>query len=582
MAAPVKPKLSLSMVKNAVIIDGDNSMLSLVGNYLTKASVGGLQKFNSGEEAFKYIEQNPVDLVILDWKMKNPTGLALYEKIRAMENAIQLPIVLISGVVTANDVQIAQVDKFAKFIVKPFAEEVFLSSISKFVGKPSTAQTKNSQTNSGSEPGKAASAGQNQTMTNSQGKPSDMQIVRNGSNVKDDQGGLVIVAGGKANGLGLQVDKGQRISGNGTEIFDQDGPGPAMNARQSGPGQGDEFSAVQKRDAGSDMEIRQSRAGNGSEIDAKQEGHAGQGFSMNQEGSGPGSSMNGSFAKDGIGGPGFDVNVEGPKTDNNFDGKFQAQKPGAANDGEFEKLKAGNSANASMPSNQSGMGFNVNAQNQGLPTGQDFLDPQNNSGSGGDASQSNGSGNGFNVNQNGAGSVGDISGTQQSSPANGQDYQFSGTESGNNASDGMNQDADRVIPKPAGFALDDGADAKPERVKKSLCKAVVMGSQVEVFVPLDVLVVDHDEAQQKLIAQHLTEIGAEKVQCLSESPTAWDRIQTEPFDLIIIDWKLKGLSGLALYSRIRERAETASTPVIVISMARTRSRWSLVSSLRAR
>jgi two-component system chemotaxis response regulator CheY len=89
------------MLKNAIIVDGDPAMLSLVGNYLTNAKVENIQKFSNGEEALKTILASSCDIIILDWKLKKPSGPEVYNAIRANPDRVKLPILLISGSVTA-------------------------------------------------------------------------------------------------------------------------------------------------------------------------------------------------------------------------------------------------------------------------------------------------------------------------------------------------------------------------------------------------------------------------------------------------------------------------------------------------
>jgi CheY-like chemotaxis protein/tetratricopeptide (TPR) repeat protein len=610
-APPAKPVLTLQHLECAVIVDADNSMLSLIGNYLTKGKVGNCNKFLTGDQAKDFIQNSLCDLLIIDWKMKNPTGLQFYEFVRGMEQYKQLPIVLVSGVVTPNDIQIAQVDRFARFIVKPFAEEVFLTTILKFVGKPGVAVKKPAPAQIPQQVAPAVSSEQTQgAVQSSQSvsignkKDSGLQIIKNSSNKKiDGKNDMMIVAGsGNKSGLGLHVDKGQRIAG-GTnpQIFDQDQHGLEINARTSKEDLGGDFEAVQKRDQGNEWEMSETEfSGLSDDGTIKNESHD-LTFTANQEGPKDGTNLDGTFSRSGVIGQGEDLKMQ--RASNS--GDFNAQQEGA---------RHSDFAGEAGPEARGGS-FDGNFGTESKPTGKDMADPRRASSTGqnmrsanrGDSSstsanQTQGRTSNPWVMEEDAGSPdipapeGQPLQNQTPSPAEGSqgpdglgasseqqenlnhelglDGTSPGLETANEGSE-VRHVEEPEAPRSDGEAgsdntqksaiLDESAIPAKDRPRKTLCVSTVMGTKVDVLVPLDVLIVDHDEAQQKLIAQHLTEIGADNVQTLSESPTAWDRIQEQEYDLIIIDWKLRGLSGLALYSRIRENPPTATTPVIVMS-----------------
>ena len=92
-----------------------------------------------------------------------------------------------------------------------------------------------------------------------------------------------------------------------------------------------------------------------------------------------------------------------------------------------------------------------------------------------------------------------------------------------------------------------------------------------------VLVVDDDELARNLIANHLGRMGMGTVDLVEDGDAAWQKIQEKSrensqessrensYDLIILDWKLPGLSGLALFNRIRQHPGYRVTPLLVVS-----------------
>lgn len=84
-------------------------------------------------------------------------------------------------------------------------------------------------------------------------------------------------------------------------------------------------------------------------------------------------------------------------------------------------------------------------------------------------------------------------------------------------------------------------------------------------MPEKVLVVDDDSAVAYLIEQLLNEIGVKTVKNLQSSVEAWDEAMKEVYDLVILDWKIPEVSGLALLSRFRADDTYATVPILVIS-----------------
>lgn len=80
-----------------------------------------------------------------------------------------------------------------------------------------------------------------------------------------------------------------------------------------------------------------------------------------------------------------------------------------------------------------------------------------------------------------------------------------------------------------------------------------------------VLVVDDDEVARNLIANYLRRLGVENIDLYEDGDSAWHAMQRTRYDLLVLDWKLPGLSGIALFNRIRGRRGYRSTPLLVIS-----------------
>ncbi|MEV6343107.1 response regulator [Actinoplanes sp. NPDC051851] len=79
-----------------------------------------------------------------------------------------------------------------------------------------------------------------------------------------------------------------------------------------------------------------------------------------------------------------------------------------------------------------------------------------------------------------------------------------------------------------------------------------------------VLVVDDDPGVRDLIAFILGRTGY-RVITAADGPTALDVFRESRPDLVLLDFVMPGLDGVSVCSRIREEAEAARIPVVMMS-----------------
>src|SRR3974377_616725 len=80
-----------------------------------------------------------------------------------------------------------------------------------------------------------------------------------------------------------------------------------------------------------------------------------------------------------------------------------------------------------------------------------------------------------------------------------------------------------------------------------------------------ILVVDDDVDTCRNLSDILTDLGY-AVDTAHDGPSALDKVRKRSYDLALLDFKMPGMDGLALYREIRKlRAETV--PIIVTAFA---------------
>lgn len=80
----------------------------------------------------------------------------------------------------------------------------------------------------------------------------------------------------------------------------------------------------------------------------------------------------------------------------------------------------------------------------------------------------------------------------------------------------------------------------------------------------NILVCDDEIHIVRAVQFKLSRAGYE-VRCAADGEQAWHEIERHPPDLLITDYQMPNMNGLALIERIRERGQTRDLPVIVLS-----------------
>jgi CheY-like chemotaxis protein len=89
---------------------------------------------------------------------------------------------------------------------------------------------------------------------------------------------------------------------------------------------------------------------------------------------------------------------------------------------------------------------------------------------------------------------------------------------------------------------------------------------------LKVLVVDDVETMRKVTAGQLASLGFGPVELAANGADAWGMMERKRYDLIISDWNMPALTGIALLQMMRASPRHAQTPFIMITAEAERSR----------
>ncbi|MDP7344613.1 MAG: response regulator, partial [Alphaproteobacteria bacterium] len=105
---------------HALVVDDDQSMISLIATVLQSMGVRRIERALDGDRALEMFQNDPniVDFVICDWMMPKMSGLELLKQVRKLNSDI--PFLMLTAKSTIDAVKLATDAGVSQFLTKPF------------------------------------------------------------------------------------------------------------------------------------------------------------------------------------------------------------------------------------------------------------------------------------------------------------------------------------------------------------------------------------------------------------------------------------------------------------------------------
>jgi CheY-like chemotaxis protein len=113
--------------KFVLIADMDASAAKILRSALLKLGVEAVLTVSSGEDALKRIRDGSIEMLIVDWKLSDVSGLQLLNRLRQEPKSLMLPLLMTSGVLKEADFRLLDDFPLTRLLIKP-VDKVVLSS----------------------------------------------------------------------------------------------------------------------------------------------------------------------------------------------------------------------------------------------------------------------------------------------------------------------------------------------------------------------------------------------------------------------------------------------------------------------
>jgi two-component system chemotaxis response regulator CheY len=117
-----------------LVVDDFSTMRRIIKNILRQLGYDNVVEADDGTTAWEVLNKDNIDFIISDWNMPKMTGIELLRKVRASEEYVDLPFLMVTAEAQQENIIEAVQAKVNNYIVKPFTPETLGQKIDKIFG----------------------------------------------------------------------------------------------------------------------------------------------------------------------------------------------------------------------------------------------------------------------------------------------------------------------------------------------------------------------------------------------------------------------------------------------------------------
>ncbi len=115
------------MLPNVLIIDNDKYTLEVMSLYLDDVAM--VDTALSGQQALEFVQNNPVDIILLDIEMPIMDGFATLEQLRKIEKCINVPVILVTGKTDKQTILNSYIMGVDGYLAKPVKKDLLVEKV---------------------------------------------------------------------------------------------------------------------------------------------------------------------------------------------------------------------------------------------------------------------------------------------------------------------------------------------------------------------------------------------------------------------------------------------------------------------
>ena len=121
----MKKEFEVKIPETVAVIDSDEAGRNLSIKFIKDLGVNEIEVFDDGESFLDVAKEKSFDAIVMDWKLPKIGGLALFNRIKMMDDYADSPILVTSGFIEKQDFQLLSEFGMSSLLEKPFDQEKF-------------------------------------------------------------------------------------------------------------------------------------------------------------------------------------------------------------------------------------------------------------------------------------------------------------------------------------------------------------------------------------------------------------------------------------------------------------------------
>jgi len=127
--------MAVDLSMPVLVVDDYKTMIRIIRNLLKQLGFSDIDDAADGTEALAKMQQRQYGLVISDWNMEPMTGYELLKEVRADENLMKTPFIMVTAESKTENVIAAKKAGVNNYIVKPFNAATLSAKINAVFGE---------------------------------------------------------------------------------------------------------------------------------------------------------------------------------------------------------------------------------------------------------------------------------------------------------------------------------------------------------------------------------------------------------------------------------------------------------------
>jgi len=111
-----------------IIVEDEQAIRDMLA-YILQANGFAISSFSEAQSAFKYLQINKPDLILLDWMLPNLSGLQFIKKLKAKNHTAHIPIIILTAKADEEQKILGLETGADDYITKPFSPKELVTRI---------------------------------------------------------------------------------------------------------------------------------------------------------------------------------------------------------------------------------------------------------------------------------------------------------------------------------------------------------------------------------------------------------------------------------------------------------------------